>query len=270
MRATHRSAGCCSPRTPRATSTGRAARRPREDDALARFEQIAAARAARRLRRAGTSSACPAHWSPGLDADATFERARFERRIDTAWRRTSYSALTAAAHDAIVASEPEEAGVTDEPADRRRPHPLGAAALGDGQRPAARHPDPPGAPGARLQRARPDGRAASVARARAVAHRPELLGCAPEVAARGLHLRSPPRLVASLAELALAGVAGARPARRARLRAAAGGRRRPGRAPPVWPTSAGCSTRCCRRMIRLPATRSGCATRSWPRPCAAT
>ncbi|TQM10712.1 UvrD-helicase domain-containing protein [Pseudonocardia kunmingensis] len=46
--------------------------------------------------------------------------AEFSRRLDTAWRRTSYSALTAAAHDAGpgsrpgVGSEPEEPGVDDE------------------------------------------------------------------------------------------------------------------------------------------------------------
>jgi len=40
--------------------------------------------------------------------------------LDSGWRRTSYSALTAAAHelltDALVSSEPEERGVADEPA----------------------------------------------------------------------------------------------------------------------------------------------------------
>jgi exodeoxyribonuclease V beta subunit len=46
--------------------------------------------------------------------------AQFSRRLDLAWRRTSYSALTAAAHDAApgarpgVGSEPEEPGVDDE------------------------------------------------------------------------------------------------------------------------------------------------------------
>ncbi len=41
--------------------------------------------------------------------------ARFDRRLDLAWRRTSYSGLTAAAHEHPgVASEPEEPGVQDE------------------------------------------------------------------------------------------------------------------------------------------------------------
>ncbi len=41
--------------------------------------------------------------------------ARLHRRLDLSWRRTSYSAITAAAHEARVGSEPEERGITDEP-----------------------------------------------------------------------------------------------------------------------------------------------------------
>ena len=92
----------------------RGGRRPREDDALARFEKVAEL-APHAVTIEPARLGMPTRWSPDLDADAALDRARFERRIDTAWRRTSYSALTAAAHDAIVASEPEEAGVTDEP-----------------------------------------------------------------------------------------------------------------------------------------------------------
>ncbi|MEU1205063.1 UvrD-helicase domain-containing protein [Nocardia sp. NPDC005825] len=44
--------------------------------------------------------------------------ARFDRVLDQAWRRTSYSALTAGAHDALPAADlPEGGGVSDEPAD---------------------------------------------------------------------------------------------------------------------------------------------------------
>ncbi|GAB2529784.1 UvrD-helicase domain-containing protein [Nocardia heshunensis] len=42
--------------------------------------------------------------------------ARFDRTLDQAWRRTSYSALTAGAHDALPASDLPEGGVADEPA----------------------------------------------------------------------------------------------------------------------------------------------------------
>ncbi|WP_328290273.1 UvrD-helicase domain-containing protein [Nocardia aurantiaca] len=43
--------------------------------------------------------------------------AHFGRTLDQAWRRTSYSALTAGAHDALPAADlPEGAGIADEPA----------------------------------------------------------------------------------------------------------------------------------------------------------
>jgi exodeoxyribonuclease V beta subunit len=45
------------------------------------------------------------------------EAARFPRLLDRHWRRTSYSDLTAGAHDAVVASEPEQDVVSDEPAE---------------------------------------------------------------------------------------------------------------------------------------------------------
>jgi len=38
----------------------------------------------------------------------------FDRSLDVAWRRTSYSGITARAHDARVGSEPESGGITDE------------------------------------------------------------------------------------------------------------------------------------------------------------
>ena len=73
---------------------GRGRAGPREDDALARFRKICPARSPRRLR-----SSRPARDSPPVGArrstpSAVLERrACWERRLDTAWRRTSYSAL---------------------------------------------------------------------------------------------------------------------------------------------------------------------------------
>ncbi|HET9719040.1 MAG TPA: UvrD-helicase domain-containing protein, partial [Solirubrobacteraceae bacterium] len=58
----------------------------------------------------------PPAWSPALPPAGTLSVAHFDRRLDLAWRRTSYSAITAAAHEAWVGSEPEEAWVQDEPA----------------------------------------------------------------------------------------------------------------------------------------------------------
>ena len=55
---------------------------------------------------------------------------RFDRSVDTDWRRTSYSSLTAAAHATgpPVAAEPESEGKTDEPDDDDQATPARAAA----------------------------------------------------------------------------------------------------------------------------------------------
>ncbi len=92
-------------------STGRFT--PSDDDAETRLEQLAAKapgcvsveRAApgplRRLRRTTV-------------APASLAVATFDRGIDWQWRRTSYSDITAAAHEPVVASEPEEGVLADE------------------------------------------------------------------------------------------------------------------------------------------------------------
>ncbi|WP_346764586.1 UvrD-helicase domain-containing protein [Rhodococcus sp. HNM0569] len=56
-------------------------------------------------------------WTAKAAAPAELVAARFDRELDTLWRRTSYSALTAAAHDhaAGTGSEPEEPQKDDEP-----------------------------------------------------------------------------------------------------------------------------------------------------------
>ena len=53
-------------------------------------------------------------WSGTPASEASLSAAAFRRTLDRGWRRTSYSDITAAAHDARVASEPEEDVVTDE------------------------------------------------------------------------------------------------------------------------------------------------------------
>jgi exodeoxyribonuclease V beta subunit len=58
----------------------------------------------------------PPAWSGEPLESGALAVARFDRRLDTTWRRTSYSAITAASHEAWVGSEPEEAWVQDEPA----------------------------------------------------------------------------------------------------------------------------------------------------------
>jgi exodeoxyribonuclease V beta subunit len=47
---------------------------------------------------------------------ASLEAARFDRDLDLSWRRASYSGVTASAHDQQIGSEPDDPGVTDEPA----------------------------------------------------------------------------------------------------------------------------------------------------------
>ncbi len=57
----------------------------------------------------------PVRWTAPALERPDLAVARFSRRLDLAWRRTSYSGLTAAAHEHPgVASEPEEPGVQDE------------------------------------------------------------------------------------------------------------------------------------------------------------
>ncbi|KAE8765305.1 UvrD-helicase domain-containing protein [Georgenia thermotolerans] len=62
-----------------------------------------------------TERPAPARWDPPPTARPALEVAAFDRRLDLTWRRTSYTGLTAAAHEhAGVASEPETTGVQDE------------------------------------------------------------------------------------------------------------------------------------------------------------
>jgi exodeoxyribonuclease V beta subunit len=57
----------------------------------------------------------PTAWSPPLSRPPELAAATFDRTLDLAWRRTSYSDITAESHDALVASEPEQAMLEDEP-----------------------------------------------------------------------------------------------------------------------------------------------------------
>jgi exodeoxyribonuclease V beta subunit len=53
-------------------------------------------------------------WSPGARVVPVLSLASFSRALDTGWRRTSYSALTSAAHEQRLGSEPEIAQKDDE------------------------------------------------------------------------------------------------------------------------------------------------------------
>lgn len=57
-------------------------------------------------------------WDPGAPGQIDLDVAEFGRRLDSSWRRNSYSSITAAAHTDtfdVVSSEPEEPGTVDEP-----------------------------------------------------------------------------------------------------------------------------------------------------------
>jgi exodeoxyribonuclease V beta subunit len=95
---------------------------PRDDAAWARFSELAAA-APGCVSVERSSLGIPATW-PGVTRPvAALAAATFDRTLDWGWRRTSYSDITAAAHDARVASEPEEDVVGDEAPVVVRPSP---------------------------------------------------------------------------------------------------------------------------------------------------
>jgi exodeoxyribonuclease V beta subunit len=56
----------------------------------------------------------PEVWSPAAAPAPALQLAAFTRALDTGWRRTSYSALTSAAHEQRLGSEPEVAQKDDE------------------------------------------------------------------------------------------------------------------------------------------------------------
>ncbi len=58
-------------------------------------------------------------WSAPRPAHAALSASSFDRQLDLRWRRTSYSDITAASHEAWVTSEPEEPLIEDEPGGQR-------------------------------------------------------------------------------------------------------------------------------------------------------
>ncbi len=86
---------------------------PSDDDATARLEELAA-RAPGRISVELARPGAPGRWSSAPPPPADLAVATFGRPIDWRWRRTSYSDITSAAHEPLVASEPEEGVVADE------------------------------------------------------------------------------------------------------------------------------------------------------------
>ncbi len=66
-------------------------------------------------------------WSAPAQPPVDLLAARFDRRLDLRWRRTSYSDITAGAHELLVATEPEEPALSDEP---ETPTPVPGAGVG--------------------------------------------------------------------------------------------------------------------------------------------
>jgi len=87
---------------------------PKDADALARLRELAA-QAPGAISVERSTLGLPTTWSPPLRRPARLLAARLDRRLDLRWRRTSYSDITAATHDPLVASEAEERVVADEP-----------------------------------------------------------------------------------------------------------------------------------------------------------
>lgn len=65
----------------------------------------------------------PATWQRPAVAAAALTAASLGRAVDIAWRRTSYTALTASVHDLALGSEPEQRDTDDEPGTPMPPAP---------------------------------------------------------------------------------------------------------------------------------------------------
>ncbi|QCB93081.1 UvrD-helicase domain-containing protein [Cellulomonas shaoxiangyii] len=108
---------------------------PRDDEAAAGFDALAARSGGTVVHEVVDGPPPSAHWHPPAGGRTVLDVARLRRDVDTSWRRTSYSGLTAGAHagppgtaaaplpeDAPgVADEPEAPGIRDEPVEAPAP-----------------------------------------------------------------------------------------------------------------------------------------------------
>ena len=100
--------------------TGRST--PTDDEAWERLEALAAeAPGCVAVERSALGR--PASWSAPLEPTPALQAAAFARGLDHGWRRTSYSDITAEAHEAWVGSEPEGEQLADEPPAPEEPAP---------------------------------------------------------------------------------------------------------------------------------------------------
>ncbi len=89
-----------------------------DDAAAARRLADLVARGAGSVSVSTVAGTAPARWEPPVGVPVDLRTASFDRRLDTDWRRTSYTALTSAAYGAVhgagVGSEPEGRQLEDE------------------------------------------------------------------------------------------------------------------------------------------------------------
>ncbi|MBV9714527.1 MAG: UvrD-helicase domain-containing protein [Solirubrobacterales bacterium] len=98
---------------------------PSDTAVLKRLGELAARAPAGSIEIERSTLGLPAAWSPALEPPQALAAAHLQRELDLRWRRTSYTDITAQAHDPLVASEPEEPLVADEP---EAPAPAGVPA----------------------------------------------------------------------------------------------------------------------------------------------
>jgi exodeoxyribonuclease V beta subunit len=94
---------------------------PSDAEATARFQELAGDAPGCVSVERSALRGLPRAWTGARPEPSALTAATFDRTLDRDWRRTSYTDITAAAHEARVASEPEETVLIDEPEDEPRP-----------------------------------------------------------------------------------------------------------------------------------------------------
>jgi exodeoxyribonuclease V beta subunit len=89
---------------------------PTDDEAERRFRELAEAAPGSISVERSTLGSTP-RWTEETTDAGPLSASLFDREIDRIWRRTSYSDITSGAYEARVASEPEEAALSDEPSE---------------------------------------------------------------------------------------------------------------------------------------------------------
>ncbi len=86
-----------------------------DEAVLERFGEVAAAAGGAIAVESARLSSVPVSWAGDALPARSLAAARFDRQLDIGWRRTSYTDITAGAHELFIASEPETEVVVDEP-----------------------------------------------------------------------------------------------------------------------------------------------------------